>query len=241
MISYAPTENSNIDEVESKHLITDLFDNFDKVKNSNLEQGKLFRETNKGYHQISKIVVPKITEGNRNSGVDSGINSNNGVVNESINEFNQKVSEYDRVSHEYNNLFQEYLESLREDYSTGGEQNVSDKSLELKNQLRSKNDELSEIVVDMNNHIDNILENDANLSASVGNQQQQLRASIAELEKERKGLDDSKNSLDPDTMDGLYNDSVLRKKSMYNNYLAWGFLSAAIIGISLYQIKKLRD
>ena len=75
-------------------------DNFIKSANSNLEQGKLFHEGKNGFQQISKIVVPKIKEGNRASGIDRGINSSNTEVNNAVEVFNRKVSEYNSVSNE---------------------------------------------------------------------------------------------------------------------------------------------
>ena len=458
-------------------------DNFIKSTNSNLEQGKLFHEGKNGFQQISKIVVPKIKEGNRASGIDRGISSSNTEVNNSVEIFNRKVSEYNSVSKEYNNLFQEYVESLRSNHSTkisdrtnawekrtescthvgqggyyksstgkdlqeclqtcendnecrglsysanpkkcfffkstcdagnsgdvgkaqemqhysgtidhlekcswqglnnirvrvGGNKTIESEQLkencsimpcsdgairhidnhktwneaqgqlahncyikdrppwkdnknpvwanfnktnqghycgpfpgddackssdksdgcftvndeseckiacsedpncqhisydknrkwclkcdnindlkthgswntytvdtskrsgELRTQLREKNNELNDIVYEMNQQIDIIINSDNSLGNTVRNQQKQLRNSVDQLERERDNLDDSVKSMDHDTMNGLYNDSILRKKSMHTNYLAWGFLSAAIIGISLYQIKKIRD
>ena len=86
-----------------------------------------------------------------------------------------------------------------------------------------------------------MLDNDGSLQSVVGNQQKQLRDSVKHLERERDSLDDSNKYLDANTMDGLYTDSVLRRDSSKTTFLAWGFFSAAIIGISLYQIKKVRD
>ena len=53
---------------------------------------------------------------------------------------------------------------------------------------------------------------------TVRNQQKQLRNSVDQLEG-RNNLDDSVKSMDH-AMNGLYNDSILRKKSMHTNYLA---------------------
>lgn len=107
--------------------------------------------------------------------------------------------------------------------------------------LKEMNKQLTDLTYDLNNQIDIMLDNDGSLQSVVGNQQKQLRDSVKHLERERDSLDDSRKYLDANTMNGLYTDSVLRRDSSKTGFLAWGFFSAAIIGISLYQIKKVRD